>query len=197
MERPLLDRNMSSSTDLSSLSKSAVAHIPLLIRERRLGESQRSLFSTTSLDRSNDMKGIIADSGSDRFNQIMAVRIIERRYLAQSREVSPQHLHDVDERPPDWGELCFVGQAARGGAVARYVRVRPSVPPSRVARMIAKHWKLRQPSAVLSIIGGSAADGSAGADGRGASSPAAAPAARLGQGPAAAAATSARREWWA
>ena len=91
VERPLLDRNMSSSTDLSSLSKSAVAHIPLLIRERRLGESQRSLFSTTSLDRSNDMKGIIADSGSDRFNQIMAVRIIEKLPGSEPGGVA-QHL---------------------------------------------------------------------------------------------------------
>ena len=51
----------------------------------------------------------------------------------------------------------------RGGAVARYVRVRPPVAASRLARMIARYWKLQQPSALLSIIGGSSAgDSSAG-----------------------------------
>ena len=139
----LLDVQQSSGSGGSNLSASQETAVGarFLPRGRVWDASQRSLYSNTSFggsvgnglsERSEELKNVIAKQGAERFRQILAVRIIERRYAAQSHETSPRHLHDPSVRPPDWGELCFVGQAAHG-AIARYVRVRPPVPPTKLA----------------------------------------------------------------
>ena len=90
--------------------------------------------------------------------QQLAVSVIERHYLRVIRW-SPAHLHangpnGGGSARPDWGQLCFVGRAVRGSevATARYLRIQQRVAPSRLARLIAKYWKLRRP--VVCVIGG-------------------------------------------
>ena len=122
--------------------------------KRSLGYFSGSQYSM-SIHSSSSSKLIIAPTGIDRVRQELAVAVIESHYLRVVRW-SPAHLLGDGSAGvrPDWGLLCFVGRAVRGSsevATARYLRTPPHVAPSRLARLMAKYWKLRR--AAVCVLG--------------------------------------------
>ena len=57
----------------------------------------------------------------------------------------------------EWGLLRVqanhIHRIGGGPQLAKYLRVGASMPPGRVARLLAKFWKLPRPSVVLSVTG--------------------------------------------
>ena len=103
--------------------------------------------------------GGLAESGLERIRQVMAVRIIERHYSKHTR-VSPDQLYMDAERTitAEWGNLTFSGASTKqiSGAratPAKYMRVSKEAEPGRVARCIAKFWRVRKPSVIISVTG--------------------------------------------
>ena len=143
---PLITSGSRSSSSHRSPSSSSHPHAALWAQSKRSlvsTGSQRSLSSHES----SSSKLVVAPTGIDRVRQQLAVEVIERHYLRVVRW-SPAHLHGDGPAGvrPDWGQLCFVGRAVRGSevATARYLRIQQRVAPSRLARLMAKYWKLRR-----------------------------------------------------
>ena len=167
---PLLRRAGAPSSNLEhngddSRGRQPLPHGGQLAREptrRRFASKPISDASKGANPDALNLSAVVAPSGIERWKQQLAVRAIERHYLLQSKHNSPQHLYDDGASPPDWGDVCFVGRTIRGSrheggltsSTARYLRVRQQVAPSRLARLIAKFWRVRRPSAVISVIGG-------------------------------------------
>ena len=101
---------------------------------------------------------LIAPSGAERVEQQVAVAIIETHYCRHCR-VMPDQLF-VDEQRlerAEWGYLRVDTRKPASAAsplAASYLRLHKSTPPGRVARLLAKYWKLPRPSVVLSVTGG-------------------------------------------
>ena len=93
-------------------------------------------------------------AGATRVQRKMAIKTIERYYLRHAR-ISPDHLFLDAERTEqaEWGKLRFPG-GQQTGMAAHYVRLSSLSTGSRVARLIAKYWKIKRPSVLISVTGG-------------------------------------------
>ena len=113
--------------------------------------------SSTFFGRGSSETLVVEQGGAQKIKQQMAISVIERYYMRHAR-TSPDHLFLDAGRTTqaEWGTLRFPGSQADASQrkCAAYLRISSSSTGMRVARLIAKYWKIRRPSVLISITGG-------------------------------------------